>query len=252
MNPKVSEIEPMPLAPVSIYNSVENILQNEVRGKLLDIPAGEGIVAQRLKNMGFDVVCADLYPDIFRLAGVEIKSANLNSKLPYEDDSLDYVVCVAGIEHIENSANAIREFARILRQNGQLVVSIPNIQNIEERLKWLVYGYTSHYKPPSREALEAIRAKKYGTMEEIWIQPNTITYSELRYLLEKNNFNLKQLHIDRPKKNLWLYLPITGLISLFGKLIPAHKRRIRWMDELNSKEVLLGGNTLLFHAILKK
>ena len=244
--------KPAPLAPTAIYESVERILQNQSRGRLLDIPAGEGALAERLKQIGFDVVCADLYPEIFRLEGVEIKSADLDSNLPYEDNSFDYIVCVGGLGNADNPANAILEFARILRPNGQLLVNIPNISNIEERLKWLFYGYSSHYKPPSREALAIIRGKQYGALEEVYIQHNMISYSEMRYLLEKNAFTLQRTHMDKPKKNSWLYYPLTGLIRLLGNFSSAEKRKMRWTDELNSKEVLRGGNTLVFQAVLKK
>lgn len=240
------------LAPVVIYDSVERILQNEPRGRLLDVPTGEGALAKRLKDIGFDVSAADLYPEIFKLLDVEIKSADLDSTLPYEDNSFDYVVCVAGLGHVENPANAVREFARILRPNGQVIVNIPNILNVEERLKWLLYGYTSHYKPPSREALAAIQDNQHGSMEEVWLQHNTIGYSEMRFLLEKNGFVVRQMAIDKPKLNAWLYFPITGLIRLLGKFNSPEKRRMRWTDELNSKEVLRGGNTLIFQAILKR
>jgi ubiquinone/menaquinone biosynthesis C-methylase UbiE len=90
---------------------------------------------------------------MFRLPGLEIRRGDLNAALPYEDESFDHVVCVEGLEHIENPHQAVREFRRVVRRGGHLVVSVPNILNIEERLKWLLYGYTSHFKPLSRAHL---------------------------------------------------------------------------------------------------
>jgi SAM-dependent methyltransferase len=238
---------PAALAHEAIHETVEKILRSEPRGKILDVPAGEGALAVRLKNAGFEVFCCDLYPQIFKLEDVEIRRGNLDSSLPYEDKSFDFIVCVEGLEHIENPANAIREFARLLRENGMLIVSVPNILNIEERLKWLFNGYTSHFKPLSSEALADIK-QEFGEMEEIALHVNPIGYSEVRFLLEKNGFELKKIYLDKPKKNSWAYFPIVGLIRLTARFSSEKKRRSRWTDELNSDEILLGGNTLIFKA----
>ncbi|MBS1794532.1 MAG: methyltransferase domain-containing protein [Acidobacteria bacterium] len=241
---------PVALAHEAIHETVENILKNAGRGTLLDVPAGEGALALRLKNLGFDVACCDLYTEIFKLPETEIKRGNLDAALPYDDASFDYVVCVEGLEHIENPANAIREFARILRENGTLIVSVPNIMNIEERLKWLFNGYTSHFKPLSAETLDGIR-REFGGMEEIALHVNPIGYSEVRFLLEKNGFRLEDTFLDKPKRNSWAYRPLVGLIRLAARFASPSKRKSRWTDELNSDAVLLGGNTLIFRAVKK-
>lgn len=238
---------PVALAHEAIHETVENILQTAPRGRVLDVPAGEGALAQRLQNLGYEVFCCDLYTEIFKLAGTEIKRGNLDEKLPYDDDFFDAVVCVEGLEHIENPANALREFARILKGGGTLIVSVPNIMNIEERLKWLFNGYTSHFKPLSNEALADIR-REFGGMEEIALHVNPIGYSEVRYLLDKNGFQINKTYLDKPKRNSWAYLPLAGLIRFAARFNSAGKRKARWTDELNSDEVLLGGNTLIFEA----
>jgi ubiquinone/menaquinone biosynthesis C-methylase UbiE len=238
---------PNVLAHQAIHEKVAEILNNSKKGKILDVPSGEGALALRLKNLGFEVFCADLYPQIFKLKDIENHYANLDEKLPFENNFFDYVVCVEGLEHIENPANAIREFSRILKKNGTLIVSVPNIMNIEERLKWLFNGYTSHFKPLSQKALTDI-SKEFGGMEEIALHINPIGYSEVRFLLEKANFRLVKTYLDKPKKNSWAYLPLVALIRLISAFSNKEKRERRWTDELNSDEVLLGGNTLIFEA----
>lgn len=239
--------EPKALAHFAIYDTVENILRDEPRGRLLDVPAGEGALALRLSRLGFEISCCDLYTELFRLDNIDIHSGNLDARLPYDDGSFDYIVCVEGLEHIESPANAIREFARILSSGGKLIVSVPNIMNIEERLKWLLNGYTSHFKPISSEVMADVR-RHYAGVEEAALHVNPIGYSELRFLLEKNGFYLEGTHIDKAKKNSWAYWPVVAIIRLLSHLSPKEKRKSRWADELNSNEVLLGGNTLIFSA----
>ena len=243
-----AEREAVPLAHEAIHEVALRILSTLPRGALLDVPAGEGALAARLIGAGFDVRCCDLYPEIFRLSGVEIKRGDLSGTLPFGDGEFDYVTCVEGLEHIENPQQAIREFARLLRPGGHLIVSVPNILNIEERIKWLLHGYTSHFKPLSREHLENLRGE-FGEMEEIALHINPISYAELRYTLEKYGFEILRLHRDKPKAHLWAYWPFVTLIRLLARFTPERKRRERWADELQSDEILLGGNTLIVHAV---
>ena len=240
---------PAPLAHQAIHDTVVRILEQQQRGALLDVPAGEGALAARLIAAGFAVQCCDLYPEIFCLADVEINRGDLNKELPFGDRSFDYITCLEGLEHIENPQQAIREFARLLRPGGQLVVSVPNILNVEERLKWLLYGYTSHFKPITRVQVERLRVD-YDNREEIAAHVNPIGYSELRYILEKNGFQVAGVHRDKPKTNAWLYWPIVALIRLIARLTPRQKQAERWTEELASDEVLLGGNTLIVHGVL--
>lgn len=238
---------PAPMGHVAIHDTALRILDALPRGQLLDVPAGEGALAQKLLAAGFEVRCCDLYPEIFRLPNAEIRRGDLSGRLPYQDEEFDYITCLEGLEHIENPHQAMREFGRLLKPGGQLVVSVPNILNIEERLKWLLHGYTSHFKPLSQEALEQLRHQA-GGLEEVALHVHAIGYPELRYLLEKSGFLIQRLYRDKPKAHSWLYLPLVWIIRIIGRLTPASKQRQRWTKELHSNEVLLGGNTLIIHA----
>ncbi|HMQ04840.1 MAG TPA: methyltransferase domain-containing protein [Pyrinomonadaceae bacterium] len=235
------------LAHVEIHDTVIDIFRTLPKGTILDVPAGEGALAERLAELGFDVCCCDLYPKIFKLSDLDIREGDLDALLPYDDGTFGSIVCIEGLEHIENPANAIREFSRLLKPGGMLVISIPNILNVEERLKWLFSGYTSHFKPLS-ESVRAEISERYGGMEEIAVHANPIGYSELRYLLEMNGFRLERLFIDKPKRKSFRLFPMALLIRLISSTRSVEKRKERWADELNSREVLMGGNTLIFQA----
>ena len=239
--------EPMAMGHYGIYDRVEELLRDE-KGRVLDVPAGEGALAVRLKERGLDVTCCDLYPRIFKLEDTEIREGDLDATLPFEDAEFDTIVCVEGLEHIENPANAIREFARILRPVGMAIVSVPNIMNIEERLKWLFFGYTSHFKPLSKEAIRVHQRHEMGGMDEIAFHINPIGYAELRYWLETAGFEIEGAYADSKKKGMWAFKPIVGVIRLAANFSSREKRATRWTDEMNSDAILTGGNTLILAA----
>lgn len=239
---------PMAISRPGLHETVRKILKSLPRGTLLDCPAGEGALAEGLLADGFDVRCCDLYPELFRLDGVEIKRGDMAGTLPYSSESFDYIICLEGLEHIDSPPQAFREFRRLLKPGGHLIISVPNILNIEERLKWLLFGYTSHFKPLSNQSTARIRHNCAG-MDEIAVHANPIGYSELRYYLEKNGFAIQGVYRDRVKANQWLYWPLVALIRLLAKLTPKKRRADRWTEELASDPVLLGGNTLIIHSI---
>jgi hypothetical protein len=138
----------------------------------------------------------------------------------------------------------------LLKPGGHLIISVPNIMNIEERLKWLLFGYTSHFKPLSEQYKSKIDDDTAGK-HEIVVHANPIGYNELRYYLELNGFAIQDVHRDRVKGNQWLYWPLVAFIRLLAKLTPEARRKDRWTEELASDPVLLGGNTIIIHSILR-
>jgi SAM-dependent methyltransferase len=242
---------PEPIARLEIHETVARVLDPFPRGKLLDVPAGEGALSARLSKSGFQVQACDLYPEIFRVNEIEVRRGDLSGILPYHDGEFQYIACLEGLEHIENPHQAIREFTRLLVPGGHLVISVPNILNIEERIKWLLNGYTSHFKPISEEHLR-MRHEQWGEKEEVVLHINPIAYTELRYILEKYGFEVTGAYRDKPKPKLWLYWPLVAVIRSFASLTSERKRRERWTKELASDAVLLGGNTLVLHAVKRK
>jgi SAM-dependent methyltransferase len=239
---------PQPMSRPGLNETVLEILKPLPRGTILDCPAGEGALAQDLVAAGFSVRCCDLYPQLFRLTGVEIKGGDLAGTLPYSVGSFDYITCLEGLEHIDSPPQAFREFKRLLKPGGHLIISVPNILNVEERLKWLLFGYTSHFKPLSSQSKAKIHSDFAG-LDEVAVHANPIGYSELRYYLEKNGFTIQGVYRDRKKANQWLYWPIVAVIKLLAKLTSESRRKDRWTEDLASDPVLLGGNTLIIHSI---
>lgn len=238
---------PMQMAHEAIYASVLKVLGSLPRRRILDLPAGRGSLAVRLAELGHDVVCGDLYPEIFAFEGIDVVQANMDARLPFDDKEFDIAVCVEGLEHVENPANAIREFARVIDTGGRLIISVPNIMNIEERLKWLLNGYTSHFKPVTDSHVEEM-GKITDGRNEIGLHINPLGYAEVRYLLESAGFSVIDVHTDAQKGGSIAFAPLVWAIRGIGRLSSASRRSERWTDEMNSPNVLNGGNTLIFEA----
>ena len=87
----------------------------------LDAGCREGYQTKILKEKGYNVISVDvvkLFPDA--------QLVNLNKVLPFEDNSFDLIYCSEVIEHLIDPHFTIREFNRILKPCGNIIVTTPN------------------------------------------------------------------------------------------------------------------------------
>ena len=158
--------------------------------KVLELAAGSGAFARRLLEMGFNVEACDLFPDQFRVPGVAIKFADLSARLPYADQSFDVLSCLEGIEHLEDQFAFIRECWRVLRPDGRMLVSTPNILGLASRWR---YFWTGFFPLATRPMNEHHKAPVHDHI-------NLITYYELRYILRTTGFVIDRITTDRIRK----------------------------------------------------
>ncbi len=51
------------------------------------------------------------------------------SRLAFDDESFDLIVCCHVLEHIQDDKAAVREFARVLRPRGHAIILVPMDKN---------------------------------------------------------------------------------------------------------------------------
>lgn len=111
-------------------------------GQVLEFGAGTGNFARRLIAERFvsDITCADILPKPEDLPDcIEWIQADLNNPLAAPDAAFDTIVCIEVIEHLENSRAVFREFHRLLRPGGNLILTTPNQESLRS-LASLVLG----------------------------------------------------------------------------------------------------------------
>lgn len=120
-----------------IHKYVSDFIQSlpNLEGKVvLDIPCGDGRASYEFLKKGATIKAFDLYPDFMKLQEVKAEYADLSSKLPLENNSIDYVLCQEGIEHIPNQLKTLEEFNRVLKKDGLLIITTPNYSHLRARL----------------------------------------------------------------------------------------------------------------------
>jgi predicted TPR repeat methyltransferase len=101
-----------------------------VPGSLLDVGCGTGLVGKALRSRGYpgrllglDISQVSL--DLAQQSGAydDLRPADLQQPLPLADDDVDALVCVGVMTYLAAVEAVWREFARVVRPGGHVVVT---------------------------------------------------------------------------------------------------------------------------------
>ncbi len=96
--------------------------------KVLDVGAGDGSISERIRMEGNSVTAFDFAEAVSsasRYPGLVIKAGEAHS-LPFEDGSFDTVFAGEILEHYEDPAVLVKEWSRVLKPGGSLVITTPD------------------------------------------------------------------------------------------------------------------------------
>lgn len=101
-------------------------------GRILDYGCGWGHYAIAIRDRGNSVDAIDLSENQIEICklvwGVQNKITFSDRKImSYKDETFDMVVSNQVIEHVHNVGNYLSEINRVLKPNGKLIVSLPNV-----------------------------------------------------------------------------------------------------------------------------
>ena len=116
--------------------------------EVLDLGCGEGFLAAELVKDGNRVSGVDALPQTAHISALtEYYSADLDQGLDRVIQELsgrrfDRVLLLDILEHLRNSERILKQCHELVRQNGLVVVSVPNVANIYVRLMLLMGRFT--------------------------------------------------------------------------------------------------------------
>ena len=123
--------------PIRRYANSKAAIRCRGEGKVLDVGCGAGGNLKALQEQGWQVfgieisdVAAAHARDLLR---ADIHTGTLESA-PFPPKSFDLVLMSHSLEHLPSPADALRRVHSLLKDNGLLVVSVPNVNSLEYKL----------------------------------------------------------------------------------------------------------------------
>ena len=183
-------------------NVVVELVSKVSPTKVLDIPCGSGSLTEKLNSRGIAVISSDI-ENMIKTNQENFIQSDMDKQLCFENESFDAVVSIDGIEHIRRQFDFIGECRRVLKRNGTLILSTPNITSIRSRWRYFLTGFHNKCKVPLDE-------KNPSPLHHI----SMISFPELRYILHTNGFRVTSIKSNRYKSISMLYIPLIPIILL--------------------------------------
>lgn len=177
------------IAIIKVHPVVLDLIKDEPQKDVgLDLGCGTGILLAEISQFSKEITGVDYSDGMLNEArkkqsmGAKIRfvKADLNKKLPFDNDSFDYVIAVLTLHHLENLEEIYQEIFRVLKTNGFLIfdefVTRPLTQ------EQIDHPFHVNYPDPLTDA------KKSGI--KVWrIRP----FAEHKELLKKAGFKIEKV-----------------------------------------------------------
>ncbi len=119
---------------------IRDYLIREDFASILDVGAGEGsdlLIAKGAKPNA-KLYAIECYPESVQKLeerDIEVTSLNIETeKLPFSDESLDVIMGNQIFEHVKEVYWIFHEISRVLKVGGKLIIGVPNLASLHNRL----------------------------------------------------------------------------------------------------------------------
>jgi len=225
--------------PRSIKYHVKKYLskhKNRFSGKtVIDFPAGNGVTTKILQDIGAKPIPYDLFPEYFKIDGLECLQANIAEGIPAVAQSADFVLCQEGIEHFSDQLGSFKEFNRILKKGGSLIITTPNYSNLRAKMSYLL---------SESERFNTIIAP--NELDSIWMSDQKVTNEiyyghifligalKLRCFAKLSGFKIKHIQFTRLKTTSLLLMFLFYPFILISNWI-TYRKRLRKNKDFNEQ-----------------
>ena len=160
-------------------NLLTKIKKFKTEGRMLDIGCNLGFFLELSNKEGFDIMGVESNSTAASLAKDLLGEKKVHSgrfeDINIKPDSFDIIVLNQVLEHMENPLETIKKCKSILKENGLLVLGLPDFGSVLSRLK----GKDWRYLVPE---------------QHVW----HFTKENSKKLLEENGFDVLECNSDSP------------------------------------------------------
>jgi len=212
-------------------------------GKILDIGCGRGLFLDVMRRGGWSTIGTEFNEETASYAihkyNLKVFTGDIMSyQLPAE--SLDAVNINQVLEHLKNPKKVVEECHRLLRKNGVLIISVPDLRSPQFTIgkeNWFLLDIPFHLFHFTEEGLCKLLEKNKFKIRYIkrfcleispfgWLQTllniSGIRFNLLYDLLKRSNLRIEPINLRGVIATLFLllvYFPLSIVLSVLEPLI---------------------------------
>jgi SAM-dependent methyltransferase len=228
------------LAAGDLYVAILDLFKGAPKGRILDVPAGQGAFAAELLKLGYDdISCLDISAEAFALEDprAHFRQHDVINPLPFPDEHFDYVFSVEGIEHFHNPFVFAKELCRVLKPGGRLYLSTPNTLSVDARLKYLLSGYFPRFRPLAKDPAKVMTTP----VDDAHISP--IYFWQLNFFLLQAGVAIERVSTNSlVRKPRWINRVIENLLAV---VIRRNIRRRGFPDLGVTSDAMMFGDCII-------
>jgi ubiquinone/menaquinone biosynthesis C-methylase UbiE len=122
------------------------LLKGKRKGEIIELGCGDGKLSTALAKKGYQLTACDISDTAIKLVkkfakekDVLIKTVRCDvTKMKFPDNKFDFAIANSILEHLEDEEKALKEWSRILKPGGRIVIVTPLRQRHVFPLLWIV------------------------------------------------------------------------------------------------------------------
>ena len=188
------------------------LVHGQSKARLLDIGCGTGytlgVMARHSEAYGLDVAIEGLAFCLGRGLGRLVQAEA--EHLPFADESMDVVTALDVLEHLDDDDAALREWRRVCRPGGHLLIYVPALQSL-----WSGEDYVSQHRRRYRRAQLGRRVREAGfSIQKLTYANTALLPAVVATVLCNRLFNRQALYRSNLKPlPKWLNRTLTFIFS---------------------------------------
>ncbi len=115
-------------ASIRKFEVIVSIIRKLNPENILDVGCGGGLFIKELQRYGHKIIGTDIsYNLLSKIKENKILLSAKISSLPFKDKTFSGILCTEVLEHILDINKSLQELKRVLKPDGYLIITVPNL-----------------------------------------------------------------------------------------------------------------------------
>lgn len=180
-----------------LFSQLKPYLQKLKTGRVLDVGCAYGLMLKRFpdafEKFGVDVSDYAITEAKKRLFKATLRVINVEDEIPFPKEFFDVAICNDVLEHLENPSRALENTRNVLKKDGILYITAPNLNWLRKKFLGYVDKKEHHISLFSHRVLLDLLSKVGFEIIEHWTYLNL----SLHFIKFKSNLGTESAFICR-------------------------------------------------------